>query len=235
MFQVLRGDVPLELFLIQVVVLILALSVHEYAHARSAYRFGDTTAAEAGRLTLNPLAHLEPIGTLMILAGAPIAWAKPVPVNPSRFRNGVSMRKGMALTSLAGPLSNLICSAIAYLLLSIYGHFIAGYMSTDFWNSFGNFLSLTLMIAYRLNIFLAIFNLLPLPPLDGSKIWAPLLPNKAYYWLMRNERYIGLGLLALVLFFAPELGRVLDVLAWPFEMLCKYLIGVPISWLAGLF
>ncbi len=167
---------------------LLALLLHELAHGWAAYLLGDSTAKEAGRLSLNPLKHLDPIGTLcMLLAG--VGWAKPVPINPNRFR--MKNRKlGVAITGAAGPLCNFV---LAFLSLLIYGVWMI--------RSRGNMPQLAvsaLTMFAALNIGLGAFNLIPVPPLDGSRILLPLLPDKAAAFLHRYERYIGLVFLLLI-------------------------------------
>ena len=161
------------------ITLILSLSVHEYAHAWSAWRLGDDTASRAGRLTLNPLAHIDLVGTLLIpiarmfLPGVPLfGWAKPVPVNPARFRRGVSMPTGMLLTSLAGPLSNLLLAILSTVALALLYRFTPGGLQGD------SSASALLQLMMQLNVSLAIFNLIPIPPLDGSRIVEWLLPYR---------------------------------------------------------
>lgn len=232
MFRLFNGNIDLAAYLIQLLVLFGSLCVHEFSHAWTAYRLGDSTAAQMGRLTLNPLAHMDPLGSLMIIMGAPIGWARPVPVNPSRFKAGCSLRRGMALTSVAGPASNLVLAFIGYFchsllrVLLLLSHAVPG----AFGLALLRYTSLFFILLFQLNIFLAVFNLLPLPPLDGSKIWSIFLPDRQYYQLMRYERQIGLALLLVVFFLPQVLRRVLDVVAWPFIQL----ISVPLDWLVGL-
>lgn len=153
--------------------MILSLSVHEFAHAWVAARLGDDTAARNGRLTLNPLSHMDPFGTLLVpgmnvlLGGfALIGWAKPVPVNPVRFSRKVTMHVGMILTAIAGPLSNLVLAVLsigaAALLIRFAPELLVGDKPTG--------LAKLLQAMFILNIGLFIFNLLPLPPLDGSRL-----------------------------------------------------------------
>lgn len=151
--------------------MILSLSVHEWAHAWSAYRLGDDTAALQGRLTLNPLVHIDPIGTVLLpLLGIPFGWAKPVPVNPARFRRGVHMGTGMALTASAGPISNLILAILCAVTLGLLFRFWPEGVRSQ--------RGLAVLFSYgiQLNIGLAIFNLVPIPPLDGSRILELLVP-----------------------------------------------------------
>jgi len=151
--------------------LILSLTVHEYAHAWAAFRLGDDTASRAGRFTLNPLAHVDPIGTILLpLLQVPFGWARPVPVNPARFRPGVRMSTGMALTAAAGPLSNLL---LAVLLTTAYGLLLR--YAPDLVALRGGLGQLLVLMIY-LNVNLALFNLLPVPPLDGSRIVDGFMP-----------------------------------------------------------
>ena len=166
---------------------LLAITCHETAHGYVAYRLGDPTAKNQGRLTLNPLAHLDLVGTLMMLI-AGFGWAKPVPVNPFYFKG--DRTKGMMLVSIAGPLTNLVLCFLAYFI------YVAG-------NGFGQipFLSAFLWQFLTLNVYLAVFNLIPIPPLDGSKILAGFLPKStAYKYLNTVEQYGFLILMVLIIF-----------------------------------
>ncbi len=166
---------------------LMAITFHETAHGFVAYRLGDPTAKNEGRLTLNPIAHLDPIGALMMFI-AGFGWAKPVPVNPFYF-NG-DRTKGMMLVSVAGPVTNLLLSFIAYFI------YVAG-------KGFGTvpFMNVFLTQTILLNIYLAIFNLIPIPPLDGSKILAGFLPRAAAYkYLTTVEQYGFLILMLLIVF-----------------------------------
>ena len=150
----------------------LSLSVHEWAHAWSAHKLGDDTASLQGRLTLNPLAHIDPIGTFLLpLLGIPFGWAKPVPINPLRFRSDVTMRTGMLLTAAAGPISNLILAALCLLFLLLAK--LTGVEQSEWGTSV--FALLHMMIL--LNVILAAFNALPVPPLDGSRVADSLMPD----------------------------------------------------------
>ena len=166
---------------------LIAITFHETAHGYVAYRLGDPTAKNQGRLTLNPLAHMDPIGALMMFV-AGFGWAKPVPVNPFFF-NG-DRNKGMMLVSVAGPLTNLLLAFIAYFI----------YAACDgFW--YIPFLSVFITKMILLNVYLAIFNLIPIPPLDGSKILAGFLPREmAYKFLNTVEQYGFLILMVLIIF-----------------------------------
>lgn len=158
------------------------------AHGYAAYKMGDPTAKNFGRLTLNPLKHLDPIGALcMLIAG--FGWAKPVPINARNFKNP---RIGMAISGAAGPVSNLLLALISSLLLKlvIEVSFFAG-LSTIIVSLLITFL----LISVQLNISLAVFNLLPVPPLDGSRILYVFLPPKLYFGVMKYERIIYLVLM----------------------------------------
>jgi Zn-dependent protease len=151
--------------------LILSLSVHEFAHAWSAWRLGDDTASRAGRLTLNPLVHLDPIGTVLLpLLGIPFGWAKPVPINPARFRRGVRMSTGIALTAAAGPLANVVLAVACTVAFGLLIRFQPQLAMP------GSGTRELLLIMIQLNVALAVFNMIPIPPLDGSRVVDGLLP-----------------------------------------------------------
>ncbi len=169
---------------------LIALTVHEYCHGYVAYRLGDPTARSLGRLSLNPLKHLDPIGAvLMIVCG--FGYAKPVPINPRYFKNP---RKGMALTAAAGPLANLLLAFLGALLyrLTLLLLPIAG---TEFLLRFVLILASFFATFHYLNLSLCVFNMIPLPPLDGSRIFYIFLPPKLYFRVMKYERIIMIVLL----------------------------------------
>ncbi len=179
--------------------LLIALSFHEYAHARMADYLGDDTPHYQGRLTLNPLAHIDWLGFFMLLI-VRFGWAKPVQVNPLNFK-GVDMRKGMMLVSLAGPGMNFVLAIVAALAMK----FVYSMPHTS-----NTIIALTLLEPLLLyNVILGIFNLIPVPPLDGSKILAGLLPASQVVLLDNLERYGPIILLVLV--FSGAIGRLL----WP--------------------
>jgi Zn-dependent protease len=151
--------------------LILSLTVHEFAHAWLAWRLGDDTGSRMGRLTLNPLPHIDLLGTILLpLLGIPFGWAKPVPINPARFRRGISMNTGMVLTAAAGPLAN---AALAIICTVVFGLFIRFLPGAAMPGSGSRELLLNLI---QLNVVLAIFNMIPIPPLDGSRVVDGLMP-----------------------------------------------------------
>ena len=171
---------------LSVVPSLLCITFHEVSHGYVAYRLGDTTAKDAGRLTLNPLKHIDPMGLLMMVVFK-FGWAKPVPVDMRYFKKP---KQGMALTALAGPVSNLL---LAVLLLLGARITIAHYVDTAFCSALLNFLART---AY-MSVGLGLFNLIPISPLDGSKVLFAFLPDRAYLTLMRYEKY-GMVLLFLL-------------------------------------
>lgn len=168
---------------------ILCLTVHESAHGLTAYAMGDRTAKREGRISLNPLRHIDPVGLFMIFTVG-FGWARPVPVNPRYFRKP---KLGMAAVSLAGPVSNFLLAAF---LIAICKPI---YLYADY-TDFSAFFFYFLMDAALLSIGLGLFNLLPIPPLDGSKILAVFLPDRLYILLMRYESFGILLLLALSYF-----------------------------------
>jgi len=179
--------------------LLLSLTVHEWAHAWSAYRLGDDTASIQGRLTLNPIAHIDLVGTLVLpLLGIPFGWAKPVPVNPTRFRRGVGMSTGMVMTAAAGPLSNVVLAFLAAVAFGLIGRFSPETLT----HTMGISSLLTTLIV--INVSLAIFNLIPIPPLDGSRVVDGLIP---YGWRPRWESIVRLSpmLLIAVIFFSSSI------------------------------
>lgn len=172
-----------ERILFLIPALLIALTFHEYAHGKVAYLLGDPTAKNQGRLTLNPLSHLDPIGTLMVLF-AGFGWAKPVPINPFFFQS--DRRRGMMLVGLAGPVMNLVLAYLSAVVLQI----VSSYGIGGFW--LNNFL----YVLIQLNIILAIFNLIPVPPLDGSRILAGILPRQGAQLIYSIENY---GMLIIIL------------------------------------
>jgi len=217
------GQIDVVEILILVFVLALSLSFHEFAHAFAALRMGDDTAALAGRLTLNPLRHLDPVGSLVFLF-ARIGWAKPVPVNPSRFTKAKSIKRGIFWVSIAGPLSNILLGTISWILFCALFTII---MATGLESPVVEVVIRLFLTLYQANMLLAVFNLLPVPPLDGFKVFGVALPDRWYYSLMQYEHLIGIGFLIIVLFLRGALSTLLGWILVPFN----YAIQYPITWL----
>lgn len=163
---------------------LIAITFHEFAHGYAAYKLGDNTAKNEGRLSLNPFAHLDPIGTLMLLF-AGFGWGKPVHVNPMNYTRKFSMEKGEAIVSAAGPLMNIILAFIFTLIYCAIKKFAGVAFLTS---TIGNIVELIIFYTISANIGLGVFNLIPLPPLDGSKILMPFLPYNAKQWFINNEQ-----------------------------------------------
>ena len=181
--QYITNPEALFALLVSIPGVLVAITFHEFAHGFAAYKLGDNTAKNEGRLSLNPLDHLDPIGTLMLLF-AGFGWGKPVHVNPSNYTRKMSMEKGEAIVSVAGPLTNIV---LAFVLALIYGTLIK-FASTFLLSTVGNIIQLIIASAIAINIGLGVFNLIPLPPLDGSKIIMPLLPYNAKQRFRNNEQ-----------------------------------------------
>lgn len=176
----------LRLLVLLIPVILLALSVHEYSHGMMAYRLGDPTAKYAGRLTLNPLSHLDPIGTLMLFL-VHFGWAKPVPVDPRHFANP---KRDMLWVALAGPASNMFLAFLSGLVIRFINAHPGPFMGSFIGNSF----AVMMVLSLQINLALAVFNLLPIPPLDGSKVLYGLLPPQYEHVAYNLERY-GPGIL----------------------------------------
>lgn len=178
--------------LLSLPVILFAITIHEYAHGYTAWKLGDPTARSLGRLSLNPIHHLDPVGALLMLFVG-FGWAKPVPVNPRYFKNS---RKGMALTALAGPVANIITAIISALLylsvIAVTNAVYARFNVSDFLLLCIQYLLILLQISHSINLSLALFNLIPLPPLDGSRLISMVIPSKYYYRLLQHERELSL-------------------------------------------
>lgn len=178
----------------KILIIFMILPIHEFAHAWSAYKLGDNTAYFKGRLTLNPIAHIDPFGAILLFFTG-FGWAKPVPVNPNNFKNP---RAGMAITAAAGPISNLIVSFIAMIIYRIIIPFYNGTQTMDY--------LLTIIYFFiSINIGLAIFNLLPIPPLDGSRILSYFTSAKFDRKVDEYQKYILIG------FFVLMMTGILDI------------------------
>ena len=166
---------------------LVCITLHELSHGYTAYLLGDDTAKSRGRLTLNPIKHMDVMGLLMMLVFH-VGWAKPVPVNMYKFKNP---KRGMALTALAGPMSNLVIAVVFM--------FVSGLLYIPLYSSgVGYFVLGMLQLTAYISIGLGLFNLIPIPPLDGSKVLFSLMSDEKYYKLMRYERYGSILMLILV-------------------------------------
>jgi len=193
---------------VHLIVLFMVIPVHEFAHAWSATKLGDNTPRYQGRLTLNPFAHIDPLGAVcMLITG--FGWGRPVQVNPMNFRK---YRKGMALTAAAGPISNLIVAFFGIIAYKIANAFFIASMFTDMPSEIplSYWISLILYYFTVINIGLAMFNLLPIPPLDGSKIVSYFVGPKLDMFIARYQMYISIGFILLV--FSPILNKPLSLL-----------------------
>jgi len=235
------GEVTVVRVLISIFAVMLCLTVHEVAHGFAAYKLGDSTAKNMGRLTLNPIPHIDIIGGLALLFFG-FGWAKPVIVDPRNFKRKISMRTGMAITAFAGPLSNLLFAFVSLLTLAIFWSASIApifdsiiFASTDFMmfarlellelSVLQNTTVLILRTLVVMNLGLATFNLIPVPPLDGSKILAAFLPNKVLFRYIQIERY-GFFILILALnlpILRNGLGFIInsiyDFYAWVIQLL----------------
>jgi Zn-dependent protease len=194
--------VDLRTFVLLAPVVLVSLAFHELAHALVAYKLGDPTAKDEGRITLNPLKHLDPLGTLMfavtsLVAGLPFGWAKPVPVRPGYFKHP---KEGMAIVAAAGPATNFV---LALICLTIFQH---GGLEGE--------AEEVVRLAYLVNVVLGIFNLLPIPPLDGSRVVGVFMNDATYARWVQLDQYGMIAVLALFFIFRDEfstlLGSALD-------------------------
>ncbi len=200
--------------------ILLSLTIHEWAHAWTAWKLGDDTAKMLGRVSLNPLDHIDPVGTVLLpLLGVPFGWAKPVPINPTRFHRNISMPMGVLLTAAAGPISNLVLASIAFAVLAGTTTFAAPLRSNGLDPETFAAIVRFLQILVLINVMLATFNLLPIPPLDGSRIVDALVPASFRpLWI----RFTSLGpVLLIIVIVLPALSGV-------------SLLSIPVHWVTQL-
>ncbi len=199
----------LDLFTIvaRVIVILLILPLHEFAHAFVAKKCGDYTAESSGRLTLNPFSHVDPVGAILLLLTG-FGWAKPVPINPNAMRNP---RKGVIWTSLAGPLSNLLAAFVSLIVLRVLYCIPIPAGNIALYNVLSS-VATVFNCFVGVNIGLAVFNLIPVPPLDGSNVLIQFLPTRAVIWIQRNHMVIS------VVFFV---------------LIVSSALNIPISWVSN--
>ena len=216
----LTGDIQYALtsFLLSVPIIILILSVHEYAHGLVAKKLGDPTADSLGRLTLNPIRHIDPIGFVMFLFLG-VGYAKPVPINSRYFKKP---RRDMALVGAAGPLANFAMAILFMIFIKLFHVSLPFMLKTNLeWVPTAlNYLYQLLFYGVFYNLAFMLFNLLPVPPLDGSRIFYAFLPPKALFWVQRHEQYFFWGILGI---FVVCSFLNISIIGWAVELIINLL------------
>ncbi len=221
--NLLRGSFSREdliMLLLRIPIVLISLSFHEMAHGFAADKLGDNTARWNGRVTMNPLKHLDPIGSLaMVFFG--IGWAKPVPINPRNFKNP---KKGMAITAAAGPISNLILAFVGALCYNVTRAIAVRTVSNETGVLIAEVILLFFFMFEYMNLYLAVFNMIPIPPFDGSRIFYFVLPDKAYFGIMKYERIIMAAVM--VLLYTGILSIPISFIADKISYLFHFIIGL---------
>lgn len=219
------GNSPFEILLTLLLMLppmMLALSLHETAHGYVAWKCGDSTAYNLGRLTLNPLKHLDPVGFICLLVFG-YGWANPVPINTRNFRNP---KRGMALSALAGPVSNLLLGLLCAVIAGFSWGFFSYFYYSDlpqYWKLVLNLFATAFSYSAQINFLYMAFNMIPVPPFDGSRVMLAFLPTNVYFKIMRYERQIMFGVLIALLIlsrlgispFGWIAGELTDLITYP--------------------
>lgn len=209
--------------LLSIPVILFALTIHEFSHGFVAYKFGDPTAKAFGRLTLNPIKHLDPIGALLMLIGG-FGWAKPVPINTRYFKNP---KWGMAISALAGPVSNFLVSFVSYNIHYLLATKLPWHMMSNTVYNLAFAVTILFALMSTMNLSLAIFNLIPIPPLDGSRVLFVFLPANLYFGVMKYERIIMTVLMAAIIFggFTSGISIVTGFVLSGFEKIATLVFG----------
>ena len=221
------GEAVVQLIYFLVVVF-MTLTIHECAHGYIAYKMGDPTASALGRLTLNPVRHIDPIGLLMMLFIG-FGWAKPVPINPRNFKNP---KAGMAISAAAGPVSNVLMAILGLLIRTVL---IRIFIAADIYNGFAVSAVSFFELFAMLNVWFAVFNLIPIPPLDGSRIVSYFLPQRLYYYYNYVERY-GFVIL-IILLNLDRINKNFNFI-WIFQTVAGWVLNglnFAINWIFSLF
>ena len=222
LYSLLNRELSLERAIMQIfavsIIVFLVMPLHEFAHGLIAYKLGDNTAKNMGRLRFSPSAHIDPVGALMILFVG-FGWAKPVPVNPRNFKNP---KVGMAITALAGPVSNILAAIVGAVLFYVNLLLVAKEILPIF---IGELLYFFFKCFIAVNVSLAVFNLIPIPPLDGSKILFAFLPDRIVYKIYEHEREISIVLILLIAF--GVLTGPLSLLQGILSNFIMHIVGIP--------